>query len=97
VPNPDGILKPGYFAHVTMNLGRDRALFIPQSAVLRYAGIARVFVYEGGAVRSREVTTGTVEDDQIEIITGLKPGEKIVTTDVDRLADGTVVIAKEQS
>ena len=97
VPNPEGILKPGYFAHVTMNLGHDRALFIPTSAVLRYAGIARVFVYESGAVRSREVTTGTTEGDQIEVITGLKPGEKVVISDVDRLADGTTVIAKEQS
>src|ERR1700722_4987991 len=61
VPNPDGALKPGYFAHVTMNLGHDRALFVPNSAVLRYAGIARVFVYENGAVRSREITTGSDE------------------------------------
>jgi membrane fusion protein, multidrug efflux system len=97
VPNPEGILKPGYFAHVTMNLGHDRALFVPNSAVLRYAGIARVFVYEGGAVRSREVTTGSAEGDQIEIISGLKPGEKVVISNVDRLADGTIVIAKEQS
>jgi RND family efflux transporter MFP subunit len=97
VPNPEGILKPGYFAHVTMNLGHDRALFIPNSAVLRYAGIARVFVYAGGAVRSREVTTGSAEGDQIEIISGLKPGEKVVISNVDRLADGTIVIAKEQS
>jgi membrane fusion protein (multidrug efflux system) len=97
VPNPEGILKPGYFAHVTMNLGHDRALFIPSSAVLRYAGVARVFVFENGAVRSREITTGTMEGDHIEIITGLKPGEKVVISDVDRLADGAAVIAKEQS
>ncbi|HEY6394208.1 MAG TPA: efflux RND transporter periplasmic adaptor subunit, partial [Candidatus Binataceae bacterium] len=44
VRNPDGALKPGFFAHVTMNLGQDRALFVPQNAVLRYAGVARVFV-----------------------------------------------------
>ncbi len=97
VPNPDGLLKPGYFAHVTMNLGHDRALFVPNSAILRYAGVARVFVFKDGAVRSREVTTGSIEGDQIEIISGLKQGEKVVSSDVDRLADGTVVVAKEQS
>ena len=97
VPNSDGILKPGYFAHVTMNLGHDRALFIPNSAILRYAGVARVFVFKDGAVRSREVSTGTMEGDQIEIISGLKQGERVVVSDVDRLADGTSVIAKEQS
>jgi RND family efflux transporter MFP subunit len=97
VPNADGMLKPGYFAHVTMNLGHDRALFIPNSAVLRYAGVARVFVFKDGAVRSREVITGSAEGDQIEIISGLKQGEKVVVSDVDRLADGTPVVAKEQS
>jgi membrane fusion protein (multidrug efflux system) len=97
VPNADGMLKPGYFAHVTMNLGHDRALFVPSSAILRYAGVARVFIYKDGAVRSREITTGSAEGDQIEVISGLKQGEKVVVTDVDRLADGTPVIAKEQS
>jgi len=97
VPNPDGMLKPGYFAHVTMNLGHDRALFIPNAAILRYAGVARVFVFKDGAVRSREVSTGTLEGDQIEILSGLKQGERVVVSDVDRLADGTSVIAKEQS
>ncbi len=97
VPNPDGMLKPGYFAHVTMNLGHDRALFIPRSAVLRYAGVARVFIFKNGSVRSREITTGSVEGDQIEIVTGLQQGESVVISDVDRLADGTAVVAKEQS
>jgi membrane fusion protein, multidrug efflux system len=97
VPNPDGILKPGYFAHVTIDLGHARALFIPNSAVLRYAGVARVFIFKDGAVRSREITTGSMEGDQIEIISGLKPGDKVVISDVDRLADGTAVVAKEQS
>ena len=97
VPNADGMLKPGYFAHVTMDLGHDRALFIPNAAVLRYAGVARVFVFKDGAVRSREITTGSIEGDQIEIISGLKQGERVVVSDVDRLADGTLVVAKEQS
>ena len=94
VPNADGALKPGYFAHVTMSLGHDRALFIPNSAVLRYAGVARVFIFKDGAVRSREITTGSAEGDQIEIISGLKQGEKVVISDVDRLADGTPVVGE---
>lgn len=96
VANPEGILKPGFFAHVTMDLGRDRALFVPNLAVLRYAGVARVFIVEQGAVRAREVTTGTVVGDQVEITGGLKEGERVAVSEVDRLADGTAVIAKEQ-
>jgi membrane fusion protein (multidrug efflux system) len=97
VANPDGALKPGFFAHVTMDLGHDRALFVPSAAVLRYAGVARVFIVEQGVVRAREVTTGSVVGDQIEVTGGLKDGEHVAVSNVDRLADGTAVTAKEQS
>jgi membrane fusion protein, multidrug efflux system len=99
VANPDGALKPGFFAHVTMDLGRDRALFVPTAAVLTYAGVARVFVVENGVVRAREVTTGSVVADQTEITGGLKQGDRVAITGVDRLADGTAIaiVAKEQS
>jgi len=97
VANPDGALKPGFFAHVTMDLGHDRALFVPSAAVLRYAGVARVFIVEQGVVRAREVTTGSVVGDQIEITGGLKEGDHVAVSNVDRLADGTAVTAKEQS
>jgi membrane fusion protein (multidrug efflux system) len=96
VANPDGALKPGFFAHVTMDLGHDRALFVPNAAVLRYAGVARVFIVEQGVVRAREVTTGAVVGDQTEITAGLKEGEHVAVTDVDRLADGTAVVTREQ-
>jgi membrane fusion protein (multidrug efflux system) len=97
VANPDGVLKPGFFAHVIMDLGHDRALFVPSASVLRYAGVARVFVVDGQVVRAREVTTGIVVGDQTEITGGLKQGERVAVSGVDRLADGTAVIAKEQS
>jgi membrane fusion protein, multidrug efflux system len=94
VRNPNGALKPGFFAHVTIDLGQDRALFVPQSAVLRYAGVARVFVITDGVARSREVKTGATLGDQIEIINGLKAGDRVAVSGVDRLADGSLV--KEQ-
>ncbi len=97
VSNPKGVLKPGYFAHVTMDLGQDRGLFVPQSAVLRYAGVARVFVVENGVARTREVKTGISMGNQIEITEGLKPGERVIISEVDRLADGTAVTAREAS
>ncbi|MGH7924648.1 MAG: efflux RND transporter periplasmic adaptor subunit [Candidatus Binatus sp.] len=97
VANPDGALKPGFFAHVTMDLGHDRALFVPSAAVLRYAGVARVFVVEQGIVRAREVTTGSVVGEQTEITGGLNEGDRVAVSNVDRLADGAAVLAREQS
>lgn len=97
VPNPEGALRPGYFAHVRVSLGQDRALFVPASALMRYAGVERVFVVRDGVAHSREVATGAMLGDQIEIANGLAAGEKVVTTDVDRLADGVPVATREQS
>jgi len=94
VPNPDGSLKPGYFAHVNVALGEDRGLFVPAAALLRYAGVTRVFVIENGVARSREVQTGDQLGPQIEILKGLKPGDRVATSETDRLADGTPVDAK---
>ena len=94
VANPDGLLKPGSFAHITANLGEDRALFVPKAAVLRYAGVARVFVIENGVAHSRPVTTGDAQGEMIEISEGLKSGEVVATTEVDRLADGVAVDAR---
>jgi hypothetical protein len=52
-------------------------------------------VARDGVAHSREVITGAIAGDQIEISKGLRAGEKVVTTDVDRLADGVAV--REQS
>ncbi len=96
VANPDGLLKPGSFAHITANLGEDRALFVPKAAVLRYAGVARVFVIENDVAHTREVTTGDTLGETIEISQGLKAGETVATTEVDRLADGVAVDPRHQ-
>ena len=80
-----------------MSLGQDRALFVPASAVMQYAGVERVFVVRDGVAWSREVGTGAVIGDQIEIAHGLNAGDKVVVSDVDRLADGVPVSAREQS
>jgi multidrug efflux pump subunit AcrA (membrane-fusion protein) len=80
-----------------MDLGQDQAVFVPETAVLRYAGVARVFVVENGIARAREVKTGTLMGNQIEITGGLRSGERIIVSEVDRLADGTPVAAREAS
>jgi len=96
VANPDHALKPGFFAHVTIDLGRDTALFVPGAAVLRYAGVSRVFVVDRDVVRAREVATGAVIGEQVEITGGLREGERVATSDVDRLADRTAVASRGQ-
>jgi multidrug efflux pump subunit AcrA (membrane-fusion protein) len=51
IPNPDGKLRPGYFAHVTAVMGEEAALLIPRSGLYRYAGVDRIFVANGNTMR----------------------------------------------
>lgn len=79
VPNPDGKLKPDMFANVEIVTDLHRAaISIPQSAVLSDGGKTIVFVMEGNGYTKRVVTAGMQSSDRVEIIEGLKEGEKVV-------------------
>jgi multidrug efflux pump subunit AcrA (membrane-fusion protein) len=58
------------------------------------SGTARVFVVNGDRVEERIVTVGQAVDDRVEITSGLKAGEKVVSTGVERLVDGIRVVAR---
>lgn len=91
IPNPDGKLRPGYFAHVTGVLGEEEALFIPRSGLSRLAGVERVFTVRDDAVRSREVTSGMEDGAWIEVTDGLQESDVVAISALDRLADGMAV------
>jgi len=81
VPNPDGHLKPGMFVEVELpGTTISNVLQVPISAVQSFENQTFVFVHLGGEkfIR-RNVTTGRSSDGLIEIRSGLKPGEQIVT------------------
>ncbi len=91
IPNPEGKLRPGYFAHVTGVMGEESVLFIPRSGLYRFAGVERIFIVKDNIVTSRQVKSGIEEGDSVEIAEGLAENEQIVVSSVDRLADGMKV------
>jgi membrane fusion protein (multidrug efflux system) len=91
IPNPEGKLRPGYFAHVTGVMGEETALFIPRSGLYRFAGVDRIFVIKDNTVSSREVKSGVEEGNLIEIAEGLGEQESVAVSSLDRLADGMTV------
>ena len=79
VPNPDGRLKPDMFANVEIITDvNSTAISVPQSAVLDDGGKSIVFVAEGNTYKPRQVQVGIKNDDRVEIIDGLKPGDRVV-------------------
>jgi membrane fusion protein (multidrug efflux system) len=91
IPNPEGKLRPGYFAHVTGVMGEENALFIPRAGLYRFAGVERVFVVKDGVAMSREVKAGVEEGEFVEIAEGLSANDRVIISSVDRLADGMKV------
>ncbi|HWN87397.1 MAG TPA: hypothetical protein VNN99_19660, partial [Vicinamibacterales bacterium] len=65
----------------------------PVAAVRTVSGTARVFVVANGRAEERLVTTGQAVGDLVEITTGLKAGEQVVTTNVNQIVDGVRVAA----
>jgi membrane fusion protein (multidrug efflux system) len=95
VPNADAVLKPGTFARVHIESGKvDTVLTVPYSALQYRYGVNRVFVVDGGKLGIRELGVGERMGDRIEVMTGVKAGERVVVADVDTLTDGTAVTVK---
>jgi membrane fusion protein (multidrug efflux system) len=81
VKGNDKYLVPGTFAKVNMILGRnDAALMIPSQAIIPQAREKKVVVYRGGKALFASVTTGVRDSSNVQILTGLNPGDTIVTT-----------------
>jgi Cu(I)/Ag(I) efflux system membrane fusion protein len=81
--NPGLFLKPGMFATVEIHADLEpEALLVPDTAILRSGDKNTVFVaLEGGKFEPRNVTIGArSENDQIQVLSGLKEGERVVTS-----------------
>jgi RND family efflux transporter MFP subunit len=95
VPNRDAVLKPGTFARVHIESGReDQVLTLPYSALQYRYGVNRVFVVDNDKLNVRELKIGDRVDDRVEILSGVKAGERVAVTDVEKLVDGAKVTVK---
>lgn len=93
IPNDDGVLKPGFFAHAAIDLGGDdvTALLVPRSAVGTSGSASRVFVRSGNRVVERIVAIGREIDGLVEVRGALQPTDEIATDSLDALSDGAEI------
>lgn len=101
VKNVPEELKGGLFVKGKIITGkREGILQLPRSALAAWdttARTANIFIIEGDTARLRKVTTGTTCGDLVEIVTGLKGGERFVTRGSFNLKDGNRVTIAENS
>ncbi len=88
-PNPDGTLRPGMFADVTVTLGQiTDAVVVPSLAVVPTLDGQRVFVAENGAAQPRNVTLGVRTDSTVQVTDGLSLRDTVITSGIQDLRTG---------
>ena len=97
-PNPGHLLKPGMYAKLEMILSeKPDALTVPKEAVLKENGKEFVFTVEGNQAFRKPVMTGIERENVIEIVEGVKDGDKIVVRGQESLRDRSTVRVVEGS
>jgi len=70
---------------------RVNAVLVAPEALVREGGAAAVFVAAGDRAERREVTTGVIDDRQVEITSGVRAGELVITRGHSGLEDGAAI------
>jgi len=93
VPNPDGKLMPGTYSQVDLNLPRkDPPLLIPSDTlVVRPAGTLVALVDAKNTVHFQGIIVGRDLGDRIEVLSGLKAGQRVIVNPNDSVQEGVKV------
>jgi membrane fusion protein (multidrug efflux system) len=92
VTDTDPALIPGTFANVKMNLGNNpNAILIPNMAVIPQGRKKQVFVFKNNKAVPMDITTGTRDSANVQILTGLNPGDTLITSGLLFLRPGSDV------
>jgi membrane fusion protein (multidrug efflux system) len=104
--NPNGKLRPGMFVQAEAVVGTSGSVISLPSSAISYAPYGdSVFVvadlksekgqtYRG--VRQQFVKVGAARGDQISIVTGVKPGDEVVTSGLFKLRNGAAVVVNNK-
>jgi membrane fusion protein (multidrug efflux system) len=99
--NPDGRLRPGMFVQTEVVLGPSQAVVALPASAISYAPYGdSVFIvtdlkgedgrpYRG--VRQQFVKLGPARGDQVAVLSGVKPGDEVVTSGLFKLRNGAPV------
>ena len=92
VPDKEGVLKPGLFARVILYTGGMKdTVVVPNTALLYEGDQIKVYVVEDDRAKERPVKLGNKYGDEMEIVEGIKEGDKVVTAGQQGLSEGAKV------
>jgi len=107
LPNPDHRLLPGMFATIDIEAGAsEQRITLPQTAITYNPYGSTVYLVEKNAdtgpgqpaliARQSFVTTGSTRGDQVAVLTGVKPGDTVVSAGQIKLHNGAPVVVNNK-
>lgn len=103
LPNPDHLLRPGLLMQVVIRANARKALVIPEAALVPEGEKQFVFRIDKGdeddtwIARKTELSIGARRPGEVEVLSGLSEGERIVTHGTLKLRDGAPVTLQESA
>jgi membrane fusion protein (multidrug efflux system) len=91
--NEDGALKAGMFLNVSLSKDERETLVIPEEALTPEAEKQFVFVVADGKAQRREVRIGGRSPGNVEILSGLEAGDRIIVEGTQKVRNGAAVNA----
>jgi multidrug efflux pump subunit AcrA (membrane-fusion protein) len=86
------LLRSGLYGKARFTTGQKQALTIPQKAIVQQGQLAGVYVVdESGIAHLRFIKTGKMHGDQIEVLSGISDGDRVVVEGLANLSDGSRV------
>lgn len=86
--NPDRALKPGMLLSVNVARAQRPALLVPEIAIVQVGAESYVYRVQGGKAERADVTLGTRVNGQVEVLSGLAAGDRIVVDGTGKLRPG---------
>lgn len=92
VKNNNSVLRPGMFVKCEIQLEKKDSVIVIDKDLLQAEGNRKVvYVTERENARRRRVVTGLENDDEVEIVDGLKPGERLIVEGYETLTNRTKI------
>jgi RND family efflux transporter MFP subunit len=93
--NADGRLKAGMVAQVSIVFSGGDRILAPISSIIHLTTGDVVYVFDeaAGVARRRDVTTGEITGERVEVLSGLEPAEQLIVEGQFKLRDGDAVTA----
>lgn len=79
-PNPTGYLREGMYVDLSLVLREAKdAVVVPTSAMVQDGPMHFVFIQDGEFYKKQDISPGITDDQNVEVLSGLAPGDVVVT------------------